>query len=275
MSYADVQFAEKRSYADWGLKLESINLSFPEAKEEQIDIPGANGILDLSEVNGQICYKNRTLTLGFSLMDDYVEWHDLCSQIARVLHGKAIRCILPDDPNYYYDGRFSLQTSKGNDVDADFVIISDNYQALQTYSEGRKVYDHEIDTHIFNQAFLDKVDSYSPDLIVLAGFLLRIPDALLHAYPDKIINIHPALLPKFGGKGMYGDRVHEAVVMAGESESGITIHYIDEHYDEGCTVFQAKCPVLPGDTPADVAKKVHALEYEWFPKIIERVVNSL
>ena len=131
------------------------------------------------------------------------------------------------------------------------------------------------DRAAFNQAFLDKVDSYSPDLIVLAGFLLRIPDALLHAYPDKIINIHPALLPKFGGKGMYGDRVHEAVVMAGESESGITIHYIDEHYDEGSTVFQAKCPVLPGDTPADVAKKVHALEYEWFPKIIERVVNSL
>ena len=113
------------------------------------------------------------------------------------------------------------------------------------------------------------------DFIVLAGFLARVPDCILHAYPNKIINIHPALLPKFGGKGMYGDRVHEAVVMAGESESGITIHYIDEHYDEGSTVFQAKCPVLPGDTPADVAKKVHALEYEWFPKIIERVVNSL
>lgn len=127
MSYSDVQFAEKRSYADWGLKLESINLSFPEAKVEQIDIPGANGILDLSEVNGQICYKNRTLALGFSLMDDYVEWHDLSSQIARVLHGKAIRCILPDDPNYYYDGRFSLQTSKDNDVNADFVIVGDVY----------------------------------------------------------------------------------------------------------------------------------------------------
>mgnify|MGYP000387684535 CR=1 FL=1 len=125
------------------------------------------------------------------------------------------------------------------------------------------------------ESILDLLRKYQIDFIVLAGFLLRIPDALLHAYPDKIINIHPALLPKFGGKGMYGDRVHEAVVMAGESESGITIHYIDEHYDEGSTVFQAKCPVLPGDTPADVAKKVHALEYEWFPKIIERVVNSL
>ena len=124
-------------------------------------------------------------------------------------------------------------------------------------------------------AVLSLLEDKGIDFIVLAGFLARVPDCILHAYPNKIINIHPALLPKFGGKGMYGDRVHEAVVMAGESESGITIHYIDEHYDEGSTVFQAKCPVLPGNTPADVAKKVHALEYEWFPKIIERVVNSL
>lgn len=114
--------------------------------------------------------------------------------------------------------------------------------------------------------------SYRIDFIVLAGFLLRVPDALLHNYPDKIINIHPALLPKFGGKGMYGDRVHAAVVAAGEKESGITIHYIDEHYDEGSILFQAQCPVLPEDTPADVAQKVHALEYEWFPKIIAGVI---
>ncbi|GAA6241083.1 phosphoribosylglycinamide formyltransferase [Bacteroides fragilis] len=124
------------------------------------------------------------------------------------------------------------------------------------------------------ESILDLLREHQIDLIVLAGFLLRIPDALLHAYPNKIINIHPALLPKFGGKGMYGDRVHEAVVMAGESESGITIHYIDEHYDEGSIIFQAKCSVLPGDTPAEVAKKVHALEYEWFPRIIEQTVNT-
>ena len=95
---------------------------------------------------------------------------------------------------------------------------------------------------------------------------------MVEAFPHKIINIHPALLPKFGGKGMYGDRVHEAVVAAGETESGITIHYIDENYDQGVTIFQAKCPVLPTDTPHDVATKVHALEYEWFPKIIEKVL---
>lgn len=115
---------------------------------------------------------------------------------------------------------------------------------------------------------------YEIDFIVLAGFLLRVPDPILHAYPHKIINIHPALLPKFGGKGMYGDRVHEAVVAAGEKETGITIHYINEHYDEGDVIFQATCPVLPEDTPADVAKKVHALEYKYFPGVIERLITA-
>lgn len=112
------------------------------------------------------------------------------------------------------------------------------------------------------------------DFIVLAGFLFRVPDLLLHAYPYKIINIHPALLPKYGGKGMYGDRVHQAVVTAGEKESGITIHYINEHYDEGDTIFQVTCPVLPTDSPDDVAKKVHALEYEHFPLVIEKLLNE-
>ena len=116
------------------------------------------------------------------------------------------------------------------------------------------------------------LQEYHIDFVVLAGFLVRVPDLLLHAYPNKIINIHPALLPKFGGKGMYGDRVHEAVVAAGEKKSGITIHYINERYDEGNIVFQAVCPVLPTDSPEDVAKKVHALEYEHFPRIIERVL---
>lgn len=113
------------------------------------------------------------------------------------------------------------------------------------------------------------------DFIVLAGFLLRVPEALIEAYPGRIVNIHPALLPKYGGKGMYGDRVHRAVVEAGERESGITIHLIDEQYDRGTTVFQAKCPVLPGDTPDDVAHKVHALEYAHYPEVIERLVTGL
>jgi phosphoribosylglycinamide formyltransferase-1 len=108
------------------------------------------------------------------------------------------------------------------------------------------------------------------DFIVLAGFLLKVPENLLKAYPDKIINIHPALLPKFGGKGMYGSHVHEAVVANKETESGITIHYVNENYDEGQIIFQAKCEVLPTDSPDDVAAKVHALEYEHFPRVIGR-----
>lgn len=113
------------------------------------------------------------------------------------------------------------------------------------------------------------------DFIVLAGFLLRVPEALIEAYPGRIVNIHPALLPKYGGKGMYGDRVHRAVVEAGERESGITIHLIDEQYDRGTTVFQAKCPVLPGDTPDDVARKVHALEYAHYPEVIGHLLADL
>jgi len=113
------------------------------------------------------------------------------------------------------------------------------------------------------------------DFIVLAGFLLKIPDNLLKAYPNKIINIHPALLPKFGGKGMYGSHVHEALVAAGEKESGITIHYVNENYDEGQIIFQARCPVLPTDSPDDVATKVHALEYEHFPRIIKEVAARI
>lgn len=115
----------------------------------------------------------------------------------------------------------------------------------------------------------------SIDFIVLAGFLLLVPQKLIEAYPGRIVNIHPALLPKHGGKGMYGDRVHQAVVAAGDKESGITIHLIDAEYDKGTTFFQAKCPVHPGDTPNDVAEKVHALEYKHFPNIIEEILRTL
>jgi phosphoribosylglycinamide formyltransferase-1 len=112
---------------------------------------------------------------------------------------------------------------------------------------------------------------YNIDCIVLAGFLLKIPQTLILAYPQKIINIHPALLPKHGGKGMYGMRVHESVAQSNDAESGITIHYVNNNYDEGNIIFQATCPVLPSDTPEMIAEKVHALEYEHFPKVIEMI----
>lgn len=117
---------------------------------------------------------------------------------------------------------------------------------------------------------IDKLSEYEVDFIVLAGFMCFVSEPLQKAYSDRIVNIHPSLLPKFGGKGMYGIHVHEAVIKSGEKESGITIHYINEHYDEGTIIFQASCPVLPNDTPEDLAARVHALEYEYYPKVIER-----
>ncbi len=116
------------------------------------------------------------------------------------------------------------------------------------------------------------LNEYKIDFIVLAGFLKLIPTHLIKAYPDKIINIHPALLPKYGGKGMYGHHVHEAVVKAQEKETGITVHFVNEHYDEGQIIFQAKCQVDAKDTPDDVADKIHKLEMEHFPKVIERLI---
>ncbi len=113
------------------------------------------------------------------------------------------------------------------------------------------------------------------DFIVLAGFLWKIPAVLLKAYPKRIINIHPALLPKYGGKGMYGSYVHEAVLTAKEKESGITIHYVDEHYDNGDIILQIKCPVLENDNAASLAHRIHALEHANYPVIIEELVSQL
>lgn len=109
--------------------------------------------------------------------------------------------------------------------------------------------------------------------VVLAGFLWKLPASLIRAYPNRIINIHPALLPKFGGKGMYGNKVHEAVIAAGEKESGITIHYVDEIYDHGNTIFQATCTVDENDTAETLAKKIHLLEHRHYPKVIEGLLK--
>ncbi len=124
-------------------------------------------------------------------------------------------------------------------------------------------------------AVLDTLCEYKTDFIVLAGFLLKVSQPLLDAFPGRIVNIHPALLPKYGGQGMYGDRVHREVVAAGETKSGITIHYVNEQYDEGDIIFQATCDLQPEDTPEEVARKVHELEYIHFPKVIESVVEKI
>ena len=119
---------------------------------------------------------------------------------------------------------------------------------------------------------LETLKEQEIDWIVLAGFLWLVPSDILAAYEGRIVNIHPALLPKYGGKGMYGMNVHCAVVENGERETGITIHYVNSRYDEGGMIFQAKTEVLPTDTPEMVAEKVHALEYEHFPKVVAQII---
>ena len=120
---------------------------------------------------------------------------------------------------------------------------------------------------------LNILKASKPDLIVLAGFLWKLPDFILNEYPNKVINVHPALLPKYGGKGMYGMHVHQAVVANNETETGITIHYVNEHYDEGAIIFQAKCAVEKNDSATDVAAKIHNLEMAHFPNIVEELLK--
>lgn len=126
----------------------------------------------------------------------------------------------------------------------------------------------------YTQQIIEFLKVEQIDLIVLAGFLLKIPEAMVQAFPNKIVNIHPALLPKFGGKGMYGMHVHRAVIAAGEKESGITIHFVDGEYDHGAPILQAKCEVDASDTPETLQKKIAVLEMEYFPKAIERLLEN-
>ncbi len=123
-------------------------------------------------------------------------------------------------------------------------------------------------------SYINELKEYKIDFIVLAGFLWKIPLALIQSYPNHIINIHPALLPKYGGKGMYGQQVHQAVIENNEKESGITIHYVDEQYDNGDTLFQATCPVLKDDTSSSLALRIQLLEHEHYPKVIEDLLSK-
>ena|SRR5690606_4995714 len=127
---------------------------------------------------------------------------------------------------------------------------------------------------LINGDVLNLLKASKPDLIVLAGFLWKFPEAILKVFPNKVINVHPALLPKYGDKGMYGMYIHEAVVANKESETGITIHYVNEHYDEGAIIFQAKCEVNASDSADDVASKIHELEMEHFPVVVEKLLSE-
>ena len=123
----------------------------------------------------------------------------------------------------------------------------------------------------FHVALTETLKNAGVDLVVLAGYLVAIPEMLVKEFPNKIINIHPALLPKYGGKGFYGEHVHEAVVAAKEEYSGITIHYVNEHYDSGDIIFQAQVALEEGETPDSLAAKIHTLEYKHYPEVIEKL----
>lgn len=141
--------------------------------------------------------------------------------------------------------------------------------------EGLPVLLIEKERFFRGDAYLPVFNEAGIDFLVLAGFLWKVPSTLINAYPRRIVNIHPALLPKFGGKGMYGQYVHEAVLQAGEMESGITIHYVDEHYDNGDIIFQTACPILEGDTPETIAQRIHQLEHLHYPRVVEEVISNV
>jgi phosphoribosylglycinamide formyltransferase-1 len=164
-------------------------------------------------------------------------------------NGVKINCILTNNSNAFVLERakiFSIPT---------FVFTKDDF-----YTTSK---------------ILNLLKEQNIDLIVLAGFLWLLPPELICAFPDRIVNIHPALLPKYGGKGMYGMKVHQSVIENKETESGITIHYVNEKYDEGKTIFQATCAVDPTDTPELLAEKIHELEHKYFPKVINDIVIKL
>ena len=157
------------------------------------------------------------------------------------------------------------------------LLLSNNANAFAL--ERAKRFD--VPSKVFNRAIFRESEEVLAWLkekkithVVLAGFMWLVPAYLIKAFPGKIVNIHPALLPKFGGKGMYGMHVHEAVKATGEKETGITIHEVNEHYDEGKALFQAKCEVLPSDSPDQIAQKVHQLEYAHYPRVIEKWIVS-
>lgn len=164
-------------------------------------------------------------------------------------------------------------------TDVEVSLILTNNPTAGVIQRARKLH---IPTVVFDRKsfyetnrILELLQNQHIDLVVLAGFMMLIPASLTETFANRMLNIHPALLPKYGGKGMYGHFVHEAVVEAGEKESGVTIHFVNERYDEGEIVFQASCEVLPTDTPEDVAIKVQQLEHTHFPVIVDQVVGQL
>lgn len=167
---------------------------------------------------------------------------------------------------YFKDSqKATISLVASNKADA-FVLERARKFGVPTFTFTRK----EMDAGLL----LSKLQEEKIDWVILAGFLLKIPEDLIRAFPDHMVNIHPALLPKYGGKGMYGHHVHEAVKAAGDTETGITIHLVNEHYDEGKIIFQAATSLTEEDTPDTIAQKVHALEHRYFPEVIDSLMEK-
>lgn len=169
-----------------------------------------------------------------------------------------------------------VEQNHGSEVEIS-LILSNNSDAFVL----QRALNHGVETFVFNKTelrenpslILDKLRQKNIDFVVLAGFMLLVPSSIIDAYRGRIVNIHPALLPSYGGKGMYGDRVHRAVIENRERESGITIHFVDEHYDQGAVILQAKCDVTEQDTPDTLAAKIHNLEHQYFPRTIIETIK--
>ena len=169
-----------------------------------------------------------------------------------------------------------IEYFKNKDVDIKIIITDNKNAGVLEYAEEYKIpflilTENELRAP---ELLIKKLQEFNIDLIVLAGYLKLIPVEILDAFKNKIINIHPALLPKYGGKGMYGMKVHKEVKKAGEQYTGITIHYVNEKYDEGEIIFQKEIKITTDDSPEDIADKVHSLEYKYYPVVIESLLNN-
>ena len=175
------------------------------------------------------------------------------------------------------NARKIIEYFKGNpEIRVDLVVSNKSNAGVLNIAEEFNIPVLIIDKEQFFRGnnYIDELQEAGITFIVLAGFLWKVPVQLVQAYKGRMVNIHPALLPKYGGKGMYGSFVHEAVIAAGESESGITIHFVDELFDHGHHIFQATCPVEKSDTPETLAARVHQLEHQYYPEVLEKVLKE-
>ena len=188
--------------------------------------------------------------------------------------GSNARKIIEYFENQYVS-EFSNATKAGRPIKVSLIVCNVSTAGVLEIAKEKGIPTLLINKTEFTAGgYVESLRNSDIDFIVLAGFLWKVPEVLVKAYSKAIINIHPALLPNYGGKGMYGSRVHEAVIAAGESKSGITIHWVDENYDEGDIIFQAECTIAAGDTPEILAQKIHALEHQHFAPVIEKLLRG-